>query len=97
MNNRNKNSFYKSDKEKFKEDMLNDEGIMTAYGCVYVGCLFPLVFLLIVSVIAFILWQTKLWVFVGLVTLVLIMFFRYIMKLSIKGNFKKWKKNGRKF
>lgn len=96
MDNRNENSFYKSDKEKFREDILNDENMMTAYGCVYAGCFFPLVFLLIVSIIGFILWQTKGWLFAGLVTLVLMMFFRYIMKMSVKGNFHKWKKNGGK-
>lgn len=96
MNNRNENSLYKSDREKFKEDMMNNEDMQTAYGCVYMGCFFPLVFLLIVSIIAFALWQTKFWSFVGLVTLVLIMFFRYTMKMSIKGNFNKWKRNGGK-
>ena len=96
MGNRNENSFYKSDKEKFREDMMNDKDMQTAYGCVYVGCFFPLLLLLVISVIALAIWQTKFWLFLTIVSLVFILMFQIFMKMSIKGNFDKWKKNGGK-
>lgn len=96
MDNRNENSFYKSDREKFKEDMMNSENIQTAYGCAYAGCCFPLLLLLIVGLIALAIWQTKFWLFITLVSLVFILMFQLFMKMSIKGNFDKWKKNGGK-
>ena len=96
MNNRNENSFYKSDKEKFREDIMNDKDMQTAYGCVYVGCFFPLLFVFIVGLIALAIWKTKILLFLTLVSLVLILMFQYFMKMSIKGNFHKWKKNGGK-
>ena len=96
MNNRDKNSFYKSDKEKFKEDMMNDEDMQTAYGCVYVGCFFPLLFVFIIGLIALAIWQTKFWLFIAIVSLVFILIFQIFMKMSIKGNFHKWKRNGGK-
>ena len=96
MNNRNENSFYKSDREKFKEDMMNDKDMQTAYGCVYAGCFFPLLLLLIVGLIALAIWQTKFWLFITLVSLVFIIMFQYFMKVSIKGNFQMWKRNGGK-
>lgn len=96
MDNRNENSFYKSDKEKFKEDMMSNEGMQTAYGCVYVGCFFPLLFVFIVGLIALAIWQTKFWLFIALVSLVFILMFQYFMKMSVKGNFHKWKRNGGK-
>lgn len=96
MDNRNENSFYKSDKERFKEDMMSNEHIQTAYGCAYMGCFFPLLSLLIVGLIALAVWQTKFWLFLTLVSLVFMLMFRLFMKLSIKGNFDKWKRNGGK-
>ena len=96
MDNRNENSFYKSDKERFKEDMMNDKDMQTAYGCVYAGCFFPLLLSLVISVIALAIWKTKILLFLALVSLVLIIMFRLFMKLSIKGNFDKWKRNGGK-
>ena len=96
MGNRNENSFYKSDKEKFREDMMNDEDMQTAYGCMYVGCFFPLLLLLVISVIALAIWKTKILLFLTLVSLVLILMFQFFMKMSIKGNFHKWKRNGGK-
>lgn len=96
MDNRNENSFYKSDKEKFKEDMMSNEDMQTAYGCMYVGCFFPLLFVFIVGLIALAIWQTKFWLFIMLVSLVFILMFQIFMKMSIKGNFHKWKKNGGK-
>lgn len=96
MDNRNENSFYKSDKERFKEDMMSNEHIQTAYGCAYMGCFFPLLLLLVISVIALAIWKTKILLFLALVSLVLIIMFRLFMKLSIKGNFDKWKINGGK-
>lgn len=96
MDNRNENSFYKSDKEEFKEDMMSNKDMQTAYGCVYVGCFFPLLFMLIVGVIALAIWQTKFWLFIVLVSLVFLLMFQLFMKMSIKGNFHKWKKNGGK-
>lgn len=96
MDNRNKNSFYKSDKEKFREDMMNDKDMQTAYGCVYIGCFFPLLLLLVISVIALAIWQIKFWLFTTIVSLVFILMFQIFMKMSIKGNFDKWKKNGGK-
>ena len=96
MGNRNENSFYKSDKEKFREDMMNDEDIQTAYGCMYVGCFFPLLLLLVISIIALAIWKTKILLFLTLVSLVLILMFQYFMKMSIKGNFDRWKRNGGK-
>ena len=96
MGNRNENSFYKSDKEKFREDMMNDEDMQTAYGCVYIGCFFPLLFVFIVGLIASAIWQTTLWLFLTVVSLVFILMFQFFMKMSIKGNFHKWKRNGGK-
>lgn len=96
MDNRNENSFHKSDKEKFKEDMMSNEDMKTAYGCVYVGCFFPLLFVFIVGLIALAIWQTKFWLFLTIVSLVLILMFRFFMKMSIKGNFDRWKRNGGK-
>ena len=96
MGNRNENSFYKSDKEKFREDMMNDKDMQTAYGCVYIGCFFPLLLLLVISVIALAIWQIKFWLFTTIVSLVFILMFQIFMKMSIKGNFDKWKKNGGK-
>ena len=96
MGNRNENSFYKSDKEKFREDMMNDEDMQTAYGCVYVGCFFPLLFVFIIGLIALAIWQTKFWLFIAIVSLVFILIFQIFMKMSIKGNFHKWKRNGGK-
>ena len=96
MYNRNENSFYKSDKERFKEDMMNDKDMQTAYGCVYVGCFFPLLLLLVISFIALAIWKTKILLFLTLVSLVLILMFQLFMKMSIKGNFNKWKRNGGK-
>ena len=96
MNNRNENSFYKSDKEKFREDMMNDKDMQTAHGCVYAGCFFPLLLLLVISVIALAIWKTKILLFLTLVSLVLILMFQFFMKMSIKGNFHKWKRNGGK-
>ena len=96
MDNRNKNSFYKSDKEKFREDMMNDKDMQTAYGCVYVGCFFPLLLLLVISVIALAIWQIKFWLFTTIVSLVFILMFQIFMKMSIKGNLHKWKRNGGK-
>ena len=96
MENRNENSFYKSDKEKFREDMMSNEDMQTAYGCVYIGCFFPLLFVFIVGLIALAIWQTKFWLFLALVSLVFILMFQYFMKVSIKGNFDKWKRNGGK-
>ena len=96
MGNRNENSFYKSDKEKFREDMMNDEDMQTAYGCMYVGCFFPLLFVFIVGLIALAIWQIKFWLFTTIVSLVFILMFQIFMKMSIKGNFHKRKKNGGK-
>lgn len=96
MYNRNENSFYKSDKERFKEDMMNDKDMQTAYGCVYVGCFFPLLFVFIVGLIALAIWQTKFWLFITIVSVVFILMFQLFMKMSIKGNFNKWKRNGGK-
>lgn len=96
MGNRNENSFYKSDKEKFREDMMNDEDMQTAYGCVYVGCFFPLLFVFIVGLIALAIWQTKFWLFIAIVSLVFILMFQIFIKMSIKGNLHKWKRNGGK-
>src|SRR5699024_5983199 len=96
MNNRDKNSSYKSDREKFKEDMMNDRDMQTAYGCVYIGCFFPLLFVFIVGLIALAIWQTKFWLFIAIVSLVFILMFQIFMKISIKGNFHKWKRNGGK-
>ena len=96
MGNRNENSFYKSDRERFKEDMMNDEDMQTAYGCVYIGCFFPLLFVFIIGLVALAIWQTKFWLFITIVPLVFILMFQIFMKMSIKGNFDKWKKNGGK-
>ena len=96
MDNKNENSFYKSDKEKFREDMMNDKDMQTAYGCMYMGCFFPLLFVFIVGLIALAIWQTKFWLFLTLVSLVFILMFQIFMKMSIKGNFHKWKRNGGK-
>ena len=96
MDNRNENSFYKSDRDRFKEDMMNSENIQTAYGCAYAGCFFPLLLLLVISVIALAIWKTKILLFLTLVSLVLILMFQFFMKMSIKGNFHKWKRNGGK-
>lgn len=96
MGNRNENSFYKSDKEKFREDMMSDKDMQTAYGCVHAGCFFPLLLLLVISVIALAIWKTKILLFLTLVSLVLILMFQFFMKMSIKGNFHKWKRNGGK-
>lgn len=96
MGNRNENSFYKSDKKKFRKDMMNDKDMQTAYGCVYAGCFFPLLLLLVISVIALAIWKTKISLFLTLVSLVFILMFQLFMKMSIKGNFDKWKKNGGK-
>lgn len=96
MGNRNENSFYKSDKEKFREDMMNDRDMQTAYGCVYIGCFFPLLFVFIVGLIALAIWQTKFWLFIAIVSLVFILMFQIFIKMSIKGNLHKWKRNGGK-
>lgn len=96
MDNRNENSFYKSDRDRFKEDMMSNEDMQTAYGCVYVGCFFPLLFVFIVGLIALAIWQTKFWLFLTIVSLVFMLMFQIFMKMSIKGNFHKWKKNGGK-
>lgn len=96
MGNRNENSFYKSDKEKFREDMMNDKDMQTVYGCVYVGCFFPLLFVFIVGLIALAIWKTKFWLFITIVSVVFILMFQFFMKMSIKGNFHKWKRNGGK-
>ena len=96
MNNRNENSFYKSDKEKFREDMMNDKDMQTAYGCAYIGCFFPLLLVFIVGLIALAIWQTKFWLFTTIVSLVFILMFQIFMKMSIKGNFQMWKRNGGK-
>lgn len=96
MYNRNENSFYKSDRERFKEDMINNEDIQSAYGCVYAGCFFPLLFVFIVGLIALAIWQTKFWLFITIVSVVFILMFQLFMKMSIKGNFNKWKRNGGK-
>ena len=85
MDNRNENSFYKSDREKFKEDMMNSENIQTAYGCAYAGCFFPLLLLFIIGLIALVIWQTKFWLFLTIVSLVFILMFQFFMKISIKG------------
>ena len=86
-----------SEKERFSEDMENDKDMMVAYGCVYLGCFSPTVIMLIISLIGLIIWQTKFWLFSVLVMFVLILFFQYLMKLSVKGNYHKWKRNGEKF
>ena len=96
MDNKNENSFYKSDKEKFREDMMNDKDMQTAYGCMYVGCFFPLLFVFIVGLIALAIWQIKFWLFLTIVSLVFILMFQIFMKMSIKGNFHKWERNGGK-
>ena len=96
MNYKDNNSFYKSDKERFKEDMMNSEHIKNAYGCAYFGCLFPLLLLLVISIIALAIWKTKILLFLTLVSLVLIIMFQYFMKMSIRGNFDKWERNGGK-
>ena len=96
MDNKNENSFYKSDKEKFREDMMNDKDMQTAYGCMYVGCFFPLLFVFIVGLIALAIWKIKFWLFTTLVSLVFIIMFQIFMKISIKGNFHMWKRNGGK-
>ena len=59
MENRNENSFYKSDREKFRDDMTSNKDMQTAYGCVYIGCFFPLLLLLVISIIALAIWKTK--------------------------------------
>lgn len=85
-----------SEKERFSEDMKNDKDMQTAYGCMYVGCFFPLLFVFIVGLIALAIWQTKFWLFITIVSVVFILMFQIFIKMSIKGNFNKWKKNGGK-
>lgn len=88
---------FMSEKERFSEDMKNNKDMMVAYGCVYLGCFSPIVIMIIISLIALIIWQTKFWLFSLLVLLVFLIFFQYLMKLSVKGNYNEWKRNGEKF
>lgn len=86
----------KLERERFREDLLGNKGIQGFYSCSAIGCLFPLVLLLIGSFIAMIVWQSKITLFLTLLSLAFILVYFSLLNISIKGFFKQWKDNGEK-
>ena len=84
----------KLEREIFRKDLLSNKDIQGFYSCSAVGCLLPLILLLISSVIAMIVWQSKVTLFLTLLSLAFILVYFSLLNMSIKGYFKQWKENG---